>query len=125
MARQRDVVQHAGHQHLHGGDVLAHLAVVVVLVDRPRRVEHEQPELGELRVGVGDVALHELLVGQSIPPCTSRLSARSHIASMAFWAMPMVRMAWWMRPPPRRVCAMANAWPSPPRRASAGTRTSS
>src|SRR6266851_5430023 len=61
---QRDVVQHAGHQHLDRGDVLAHLAVVVVLVDRPRGVQDEQPELGELSVGVRDVALDELLVGQ-------------------------------------------------------------
>ena len=37
----------------------------------------------------------------------------------------IVRMAWWMRPPPRRVWAMAKAWPSPPSRASTGTRTSS
>ncbi len=116
----RDVVQHRRHDDLHRGDVLADLAVVVVLVDLPRRVQHEQPELHELGVGVGDVALHELLVGEQARPAVSRLSARSHIMSSAFWARPIVRIAWWMRPPPRRVWAMANAWPSPPSRASAG-----
>jgi hypothetical protein len=59
-----DVVQHRGHDDLGRGDVLAHPLVVVVLVDLPRRVEDEQPELDQLGVGVGDVALHELLVGQ-------------------------------------------------------------
>ena len=63
-----DVVQHRGHHHLDRGDVLADLAVVVVLVDHPGRVEGEQPELGELRVRVGDVALHELLVGERSSP---------------------------------------------------------
>ena len=61
----------------------------------------------------------------SSPPDTSRLRARSHIMSKARLHMPMVRMAWWMRPPPRRVWAMAKAWPSPPSSASSGTRTSS
>ena len=59
-----DVVEHLRHDDLGRGDVLAHPLVVVVLVDLPRRVQHEQPELRELGVGVGDVALHELLVGQ-------------------------------------------------------------
>ena len=35
----------------------------------------------------------------------------------------IVRMAWWMRPPPRRVCAITKACPSPPRSALSGTRT--
>ena len=65
-----DVVEHGRHDHLDGGDVLAHPLVVVVLVDLPRRVEHEQPELLELGVGVGDVALHELLVGQQASPAS-------------------------------------------------------
>jgi hypothetical protein len=56
-------------------------------------------------------------------PAVWRLSARSHIMSIAFWATPMVRMAWWIRPPPSRVWAITNAWPSPPSKAESGTRT--
>jgi hypothetical protein len=47
------------------------------------------------------------------------------MASNTFWATPTVRIAWWMRPPPRRVWATAKACPSPPSSASVGTRTSS
>ncbi len=61
---QHDVLDHAGHEDLHRGDVLPHPAVVLVLVDLPRGVEHEQPELLDLGVRVGDEALHELLLGQ-------------------------------------------------------------
>ena len=59
----------------------------------------------------------------STEPCVCRLTARSHIMSIAFWQTPTVRIAWWMRPPPRRVCAITNAWPAPPSTLSAGTRT--
>src|SRR3982074_775080 len=38
-------------------------------------------------------------------PCDSRLSARSHIMSKASLTCATVRIAWWMRPPPRRRCA--------------------
>ena len=67
----------SGISDLHRGDVLADLAVVVVLVDRPRGVEHEQPELHELGVRVGDVALHELLVGEQ---AALRLAAERPLA---------------------------------------------
>ena len=60
----RDVVQHRRHHHLGRGDVLTHPLVVVVLVYLPGRVQHEEAELDELSVGICDVALHELLVGQ-------------------------------------------------------------
>jgi len=52
-----------------------------------------------------------------------RDKARSRSMSSAFWHCAIVRIAWWMRPPPSRVCATAKAFPSPPRTASAGTRT--
>ena len=58
-------MQHRRHHHLYRGDVLAHLLVVVIFVDLPRRVEHHQPELQQLRVRIGDIALHELLVRQA------------------------------------------------------------
>ncbi len=58
-------------------------------------------------------------------PWVSRLSTRSHSRSRARWQVATVRMAWWTRPPPSRVWAMAKAWPAPPSRFSAGTRTSS
>ena len=70
-------MQHGRHDHLHRGDVLAHLLVVVVLVDLPRGVEHHQPELQQLRVRIGDVALHELLVRQ---PAALRLAAQRALA---------------------------------------------
>ncbi len=52
-----DVVQHLGGEHLDRRDVVTDLAVVLVLVDLPRHVQDEEPELHELRVGVGDVVL--------------------------------------------------------------------
>ena len=58
-------------------------------------------------------------------PCVSRLRTRSHSRSRARWQAATVRMAWCTRPPPSRVWAMAKAWPSPPRRFSDGTLTSS
>ena len=58
-------------------------------------------------------------------PWVSRLSTRSQSRSRARWQVATVRMAWWTRPPPSRVWAMTKACPSPPRRLSAGTRTSS
>ena len=60
----------------------------------------------------------------SSAPCVERDSTRSPIMSIARWHIPTVRIAWWMRPPPRRVCAITNAWPGPPSTFSSGTRTS-
>ena len=59
-----DVVQHLRGEHLDGGDVVADPAVVLVLVDLPGHVQDEEPELHQLGVGVGDVVLDALLVGQ-------------------------------------------------------------
>ncbi len=42
-------------------------------------------------------------------PWVSRLSTRSHNRSRARWQVATVRMAWWTRPPPSRVWAMAKA----------------
>ena len=58
-------------------------------------------------------------------PNATRCCVRSHISRSAFSAMPMARMQWWIRPGPRRACAIANPPPSSPRRYSAGMRTSS
>ena len=54
-----------------------------------------------------------------------RESARSHIASRHTLSVATERIAWWIRPPDRRVCAIANALPSGPSRFSLGMRTSS
>ena len=62
---------------------------------------------------------------ESCSPFVTRDSARSQILSNAYFAWLTARIAWWMRPPPSRVCAMTKAWPSPPSTASFGTRTSS
>ena len=57
-------------------------------------------------------------------PCDSRLSARSHIMSKANLHWAIVRIAWWMRPPPNRRWANTLAPFSGPSRWSSGTRTS-
>ena len=59
-----------------------------------------------------------------ILPCDSRLRARSHIMSKASLHWAIVRIAWWMRPPPSRRWASTRAPSSGPRRWSSGTRTS-
>ena len=73
------VVEHLGREHLDGGDVLARLAVVMVLVrlavvmrliDFPGGVEHQQAELLELGVGVGNVALYEIASGRAYFPAS-------------------------------------------------------
>ena len=61
----QDVVQHRGQRHLAHGDVLAGGAVRLV-VDDPRGLEHQQPELLQLDGRVGDEALHELVLGQRL-----------------------------------------------------------
>ena len=60
----------------------------------------------------------------SLPPNASRSFARLHIISIARSQVPIARMQWWMRPGPRRSCAITNpAWRGPSR-FSAGTRQS-
>ena len=61
-----DVVEHLRHRRLDRRDVAAHPLVVVVLVDLPRRAQHEQPELLDLDPRVGDHRLHQLLAGQQL-----------------------------------------------------------
>ncbi len=46
-----------------------------------------------------------------------------HIFSSARSARPIRRMQWWMRPGPRRPCAISKPRPSPSRMFEAGTRT--
>jgi hypothetical protein len=96
-----------------GRDVLAHQLVVLVLVDQPRGAQHQQAELLELDPGVGDLLLHHLLARQQLALRDAR-HARSHIMSSARRASPIVRIAWWMRPPPRRTCATTKACPGLP-----------
>ncbi|CAB5005962.1 unannotated protein [freshwater metagenome] len=59
----------------------------------------------------------------SSEPCEYRESARSHIMSNARRAWPSQRIAWWMRPGPRRFCARRNPSPGLPMRLARGTRT--
>ena len=61
-----DVVQHLRHRDLDRGDVLADLAVVLVLVDEPRGAQHEEPELLDLDPAVGDLLLRHLHRGQEL-----------------------------------------------------------
>mmetsp|Transcript_116982 Transcript_116982/g.331442 ORF Transcript_116982/g.331442 Transcript_116982/m.331442 type:complete len:242 (-) Transcript_116982:374-1099(-) len=58
-------------------------------------------------------------------PKAVRLCARWIIASRACSAVPMVRMQWWIRPGPRRPCAISKPRPSPRIMFVTGTRTSS
>ena len=57
-------------------------------------------------------------------PKATRSVARLHIFSSARSAWPMRRMQWWMRPGPRRPCAISKPRPSPSSTFDAGTRTS-
>ena len=59
-----DVVIDLRHQRLDCGNVLADLAIVLVLVDHPRGLEHEELELLQFNVAVGDIHLHRLVVGR-------------------------------------------------------------
>ncbi len=58
-----------------------------------------------------------------VRPKATRCVARLHIFSSARSAWPMRRMQWWMRPGPRRPCAISKPRPSPSRMFEAGTRT--
>ena len=95
-----------------------------MLVDRPRGVEHEQAELHELGVRVGDVALHELLVGQQ---AALRLAAEGPLAHHVEGAAGQADGAHGVVDAPAAEAGLGDGegLPSPPSRASAGTRTSS
>jgi hypothetical protein len=56
-------------------------------------------------------------------PNAVRATSRSIIISSARSAAPMDRMQWWMRPGPRRPCAISKPRPSPSRMFATGTRT--
>jgi len=58
-------------------------------------------------------------------PNAVRAPVRSTIIDSARSATPIARMAWWIRPGPRRAWATAKPEPSSPSSAEAGTRTSS
>ena len=58
-------------------------------------------------------------------PNVDREAVRRHSSSSARSAIPIARMAWWMRPGPSRSCASRKPSPSSPSRFAAGTRTSS
>ena len=62
----RHVVQHLGHRHLHAGDVLDDLLVVLVAVDLPRGLQHQQPELLQLHPRLRDHVLHHLQVTEPL-----------------------------------------------------------
>ncbi len=61
---------------------------------------------------------------ESGPPNAWRSRTRTVMSSSARSAAPMQRMQWWMRPGPRRACAMAKPPPSSPSTLVTGTRTS-
>mmetsp|Transcript_11067 Transcript_11067/g.35073 ORF Transcript_11067/g.35073 Transcript_11067/m.35073 type:complete len:277 (-) Transcript_11067:199-1029(-) len=59
----------------------------------------------------------------STRPNAFRRCARSTMAAKASSAWPMDRMQWWMRPGPRRPCAISKPRPSPRTMLPLGTRT--
>ena len=59
----------------------------------------------------------------TVRPKATRDDARLHMSSSERSARPMRRMQWWMRPGPRRPCAISKPRPSPSRMLLAGTRT--
>ncbi len=71
-----DVTQHLGHRELHCGDVGAALLGAAV-VDLPRRFEHEQAQHADRGVGVGDLLLHHLVLGDDL---AVRLAAQRPLA---------------------------------------------
>ncbi len=73
----QDVVQHLGQRHLAHRDVGAGGAVRLV-VDDPRRLQHQQPELLQLEGRVGDEALHELVLGQQLALGAARQRPLAH-----------------------------------------------
>ena len=72
-----------------------------------------------------DSAMACLTVWNSAMSCPRecREITRSHIMSSASFTWATARMAWWIRPPPRRNWATWRAPPSGPSRLAAGTRT--
>eukprot|EP01137_Pigoraptor_chileana_P010535 Opistho-2@60338 len=72
-----------------------------------------------------DAAMSAMMVPCSASglPNAVRLSTRWHMSSRARSAWPISRMQWWIRPGPRRPCAISNPRPRPRRTFSAGTRT--
>ena len=72
-------------------------------------------------------AIHWRITPWSITglPKATRPAVRSTIIDSARSATPIARMAWWIRPGPRRAWATAKPEPSSPSSAETGTRTSS
>ncbi len=60
---QADGLQHGGGRDLAGRDLLSRGSLTGG-VDQPCRVQHHEPELGQLHERVGDHLLDQLLVGQ-------------------------------------------------------------
>ena len=94
-------------------------------VDRPGRVQDQEPRGVD---GRPDSAIQFCTVWRlpsGSPGASCRVAARSHIRSRAHRQTPIQRIACWIRPGPRRACAIANPAPSVPSRFSRGTRQSS
>ena len=73
-----DVVIDFGHQRLDRGDIFADHPVVLIFVDHPGRFQHEQFELFQLNIAVGDVHLHRLLVGNDTVACFAADRSPAH-----------------------------------------------
>ncbi len=76
------------------------------------------------------IAMRAFATRRALPPScarglpkATRLSARAHRSSSARSAAPITRMQWWMRPGPRRPCAISKPRPMPAITFSFGTRT--
>ena len=60
----------------------------------------------------GDALFPDAVLAESLAEGDAHWSRRT-ISASASSAAPMVRMQWWMRPGPRRPCAISNPRPSP------------
>src|SRR2546428_184071 len=76
-------------------------------------------------ISIRDCAMRSSVMSLSASglPKATRFIARLHISSSARSATPIWRMQWWMRPGPRRPCAISKPRPSPSSMLDAGTRT--
>ena len=115
-----------------GAAVSAYLAGLRATAEDGEVTDFFDNEKFETVAGAADARSHDAVVAlvtavadaTSADPKAVRDWRRRHIRPSASSAAPMVRIQWWIRPGPRRPCAISKPLPSPSSRFSAGTRTS-
>jgi hypothetical protein len=85
--------------------------LVADLVHHVRGLQAEQARHLDVDAGFGDALLPDRMLEIDLPKATRERGACT--SSPALLRPPMVRMQWWMRPGPRRPCAISKPRPSP------------